>query len=792
MQFLIDKIRLFFSELKIFVAELKSNPEKRKLFLRKLSIYSASAIAVIIAMVVLLIFSVWAGLFGKLPGTHELALVENQLSSEIYAQKGQLLGKYFIYDRSHANQEQISEIVYNALIATEDARFYNHKGIDYQSLGRVFIKSLLLQQKSAGGGSTISQQLAKNLFLRNNNGILSMPVNKIREMIIAKRLERVYSKDEILVLYLNTVPFGENVFGISSASLRFFNKNPLDLKIEEAAVLIGMLKATSYFNPRLQPERAIGRRNVVIRQLLRYEYIEKQAADSLIALPLKLDYNPITHNQGPAPYFRETIRLQIDQLLAEYNVKNNTDYNLYTDGLKIYTTINYNLQLMAEAAIKSQLSRQQKSMDAFYKNASAGRANSLLKSLMRNSERYKTLKANNLTDKQIEENFSEVIPMEIFSWDGPAAVEISPIDSLFKMQQILHAGLVSIDPSNGHVRAWVGGNDFRFFQYDHVLSKRQAGSTFKPFLYATALKMGIDPCAYVSNEQKIYSDYDDWSPANAKNEYGGYYSMTGALANSINTVSAHYIGQTGVLPVIETLRLSGIKSSLPPVPSLALGTANVSLLELTAAYSVFLNEGTTVEPIWLLKIEDKEGKILYERKQKAIINQAISPEVALMTRQMMQAVADSGTAGSLRYIHGLYGSIAGKTGTTQNNADTWFVGFTPGLITGVWTGIENPGFAQIYKTPMGSVSSAVPVWGEYHRQMTRYSSTNRFVAGTFNALPDSLTSLLTCKMYLDELPPDNWWDAIFKTEDGNEPGKTDENDRDKKRGNFRKWLENLF
>jgi penicillin-binding protein 1A len=783
---LINKVKFFFSE-------FKNNPEKRKLILRKISIYLASAIAIILAMLMVLIISVWAGFFGKLPDKKELALVEHQLSSEIYAQKGQLLGKYFIYDRSHANKEQISENVFNALIATEDARFFNHKGVDYQSLARVLIKTLLLQQRSAGGGSTISQQLAKNLFLRNDNGILSMPVNKIREMIIARRLEQVYSKEEILVLYLNTVPFGENVFGISAASLRFFNKNPLDLKIEEAAVLIGMLKATSFYNPRLQPERAIARRNIVIGQLRKYEYIEKVKADSLASLPLKLDYNPITHNQGPAPYFRETIRLQIGQILAQYNVKNNTTYNLYTDGLKIYTTINYDLQLMAEAAIKSQLTRQQKSMDAFYKNVPRSHASSLLKSLMLNSARYKAHKANNLTDQQIEENFSTAIPMEIFSWDGPKAVEISPMDSLYKMQQVLHASLVSIDPSNGHVRAWVGGNDFRFFQYDQVLSKRQAGSTFKPFLYATALKMGIDPCAYVSNEQQVYTDYDGWSPANARNEYGGYYSMTGALANSINTVSAHYISLTGVLPVIEMAKSSGIKSQLPQVPSLALGTANVSLLELTAAYSVFLNEGTSIEPIWLLKIEDKDGKIIYERKQTAIKQQAISSDVAMMTRQMMQAVADSGTAGSLRYLHGLYGNIAGKTGTTQNNADTWFVGFTPGLITGVWTGVENPGFAQIYQTPMGSVSSALPIWGEYHSRMSRYSSTNKFITGNFNALPDSLASLLTCKMYIDELPPDNWWDALFSPEEDNRNRKKrDGNNRDNKRRSFRKWLENLF
>ncbi len=782
---MINKIKLFFRS-------LKENPQYRKSFLQKIAIVFSAAATLALFLVVMLFVSVRAGWFGKLPSHRELASVENYLSSEILAEDGRLLGKYFIYDRSHATPDQISENVYHSLIATEDARFYNHNGIDYRSLGRVFFKSLLLQQRSAGGGSTISQQLAKNLFARTNNGFLSMPVNKIREMIIARRLEKIYSKNEILVLYLNTVPFGDNVFGISAASLRFFNKNPRDLNMEEAAVLIGMLKATSAFNPRLYPERALHRRNTVIGQLQRYDYIDINTADSLRALPIVMDYNPITHNQGPAPYFRETVRQEVLQILKEYNVHNQTDYNLYTDGLRIYTTLNYDLQLLAEAAVKSQLTRQQKIMDAFYRNQTPQRASSLVNSLMRNTNRYKSLRKRKAEAAEIEAEFSSPVAMELFGWDGPTPVTISPRDSIFRMQQILHGALVSIDPGNGHVKAWVGGNDFRHFQHENVMSLRQAGSTFKPFVYATALQQGIDPCEYVKNEQTVYEDYDNWSPVNSRGEYEGYYNMTGALAQSINTVSAHYISLTGIMPVIETARNCGIKSDMPRVPSLALGTANVSLMELTASYAAFLREGVPVNPIWLLKVEDKNGRVLYENRKQQPYDPVIAAEAALMTRHMLQAAVDSGTAGSLRYNSGLQGALAGKTGTTQNNADTWFVGFSPNLITGVWTGVENPAFANIYKAPLGSGASAVPLWGDYHRRIQHHPDVRKFTRGNFTALPDSLALKLGCAMYLEELPGQNWWESVFGPADREQRPRRREREEDRPRSRLRRWLEEIF
>lgn len=748
------------------------------------------SIAAIVASGILFFFTVWAGFWGKLPGKSELANIENHISSEVYAAGGELLGKYFIYDRTHVNLDQISENVIDCLISTEDIRFYNHNGIDYRSLARVFFRTLLMRESSAGGGSTLSQQLAKNLYARQNNGIFSMPVNKAREMIIARRLEKIYEKDDILLLYLNTVPFGENVFGISAASLRFFNKNPYDLTIEEAAVLVGMLKATSFFNPRRFPERTINRRNVVIGQLVRYELISQAEADSLREIPLQLNYSPFSHNLGPAPYFREKVRQDVVRFLHDYNTEHKTSYNIFTDGLKIHTTLDYELQQLAEKAMKKQVTLQQKVMDAYYQRLPRNRAEVLIKNLMVNSDRFAALQKNKLSAQEIENVFKEKASMDIFSWDGPQSVSLSPWDSIFKMQHILHSGLISIDPNDGHVKAWVGGNDFRFFQFDNVLAKRQPGSVFKPFVYATALEMGIDPCEYVSNEIKIYEEYDEWSPENVSGEHEGYYSMMGALAHSINTVSAYYISLTGVLPVIEKARKAGIHSMLPAVPSIALGTANVSLLEMTAAYATFLNDGYTLDPVWITKIEDKDGNILFNRMQQNQPDKVWEENTVMLTREMLKAVVDSGTAGRLRGQFAIRGDLAGKTGTTQNNADTWFVGFTPGLITGVWTGVENPAFAAIYGSPVSSGTSAVPIWGEYTRTIEISRSARKYTSGHFLPLPHELAGMLDCAMYLDELPTESWWDRLFGTPQDREQ-RRERRDRERP-SRFRRFLESIF
>lgn len=748
--------------------------------------------ASVFLLALLFFFSVWIGLWGKIPDKKELGSIENFISSEVYASDGELLGKYFIYDRSHAHIDQISENVINSLIATEDARFYSHSGIDYRSLGRVLFKTLLMGETQAGGGSTLSQQLAKNLYPRsNNNGLFSLPVSKIREFIIAHRLERIYTKEDILLLYLNTVPFGENVFGISAASLRFFNKNPRDLYMEEAALLVGTLQATSFFNPRQFPERAISRRNTVISQLHRYQYISAEEADSLKNIPLQLNYNPMTHNQGPAPYFRERIRQDVLAILKDYNTIHGTDYNLYTDGLRIYTTLDYHLQLLAEQSIASQLSRQQKLMDAYYRRMPAQRSASLVKNIMHNSQRYKNLQKQKLTQEEIEESFNTPVSLDFFSWDGPGILDISPLDSIYKAQQILHSGLISLDAENGHVKAWVGGNDFRYFQFDHILSNRQVGSTFKPFVYATALQAGIDPCEFVSNERIIYEEYNDWSPANASGEYEGYYSMKGALAQSVNTVTAHYIHQTGAQAVIDNARRAGITAPLPRVPSIALGTAEINLMEMTAAYAGFLGKGRNLQPVWLLKIEDSNGNIIFQQEASPPAQRVWDESTSLLTREMLTEAINNGTAQSLRTRFGLQGNMAGKTGTTQNNADTWFIGFTPGLITGVWTGLENPAFAALYGSPLGSGASAVPLWGEYMREVAGNSHTRKYTQGNFSPLPDSLALMMDCAMFLEELPGENLWERIFGSPDEERVRRRDRRDRERP-SRLRRFLDNLF
>ncbi len=773
--------------LKETFTKFKTDPafRKRSAILAGIGLLSIPFAAMVLALAVYL--GLLAGFWGGLPSRADLAAIDHHESSEIFASGGELLGKYFIYDRTNVNLEQISPHVIDCLIATEDIRFYNHSGLDYRSMGRVFVKTLLMRQSSAGGGSTISQQLAKNLYPRNNNKPFSLLTSKIREISIARRIEKVYTKDQVLLLYLNTVPFGENVFGISAASQRFFNKNPKNLTIEEAAVLIGMLKATTFFNPRHHAERATVRRNTVIGQLAKYGYITHEKADSLRKLPLTINYNPMTHNLGIAPYFREMARRQLVQILRDYNQIHETDHNLYTDGLRIHTTIDFALQNTAERAIRKQMPMLQKRMDLHFSNASMDRAMPFFQTLVERSPRYRQLQKQKLSKEEITRNFSAPVAMEMFSWEESVLREITPLDSIFKSQQILHPGLVSIDPENGHIKAWVGGNDIRFFQFDNVLSHRQAGSAFKPFLYAAALKKGIEPCEFVSNEIRVYEDFEDWTPTNSGGIHDGFYSMKGALAHSSNTIAAHYIMQTGTGPVIDMARNAGIHTPIPALPSLALGTLNTRLLDITAAYAVFLNGGYSISPQWLLKIEDKDGNLIYEAGENISSTRAMDEATSLLMQDMLQAVVDSGTAIGLKGRFGLQASLAGKTGTTQNNADAWFIGFSPHLITGVWTGIENPVFAQFYRPPFSSSSSAVPIWGEYASQAMRNRHTRPYFSGSFKELPDSLKVMVNCPLYLDELPPERWIDRIFGPRDDSQRRRREEEPR-----RLRRFLRDLF
>lgn len=693
---------------------------------------------------------VYAGVFGHLASVKELQNIQNHLSSEIYSNDKVLLGKYYLQDRTNTRYSDLPEHLINALLATEDVRFYDHNGIDSKSSIRVIVKSLLLQSKSSGGGSTIHQQLAKNLFHRKRYSVLTMPVNKFREMIIGVRLHKAYTKKEILELYLNTVSFGENTYGIETAAYRFFNKTPRKLKIEESAMLVGMLKGTYNYNPVQNPERSRARRNLVLSRMLTNNFLSTETADSLCSLPIKLDYVKLSHNEGLAPYFREHLRMDLLEWTKNNPREDGKQYNIYTDGLKIYTTINADLQRYAEEAIKTQMAHLQSIFDRQWVNRNPlSKQSSFLMSNLENSQRYKNLKKRGFSKEEIMSELNAPRKMEIFTWQGMKEVEISVYDSLTYYLNFLHSGLLSMEASTGYVRAWVGGINSKYFKYDHVTSKRQAGSSFKPIIYAAALKNGHDPCLYIPNDSVTYEEYNNWTPRNSNRRYGGYYSMKGALTHSVNTISVKLLKETGINEVIDFSKQLGIAGDLPEVLSLALGTGDVSLKEMVQAYSIFLNKGNVVNPVYLKRIEDKFGNVLYEGKS-VISDPVIDPDQALLMTEMMKGVVDNGTASSLRTVYGFDNEIAGKTGSTQNYTDAWYIGYSPLLITGVWVGGDHPKVRFRYGGYGQGASAALPIWARYMQKIYRNPLYRHSKNLTFQ-IPDKVISELDCEDYQESL-----------------------------------------
>ncbi|MEX2370176.1 MAG: transglycosylase domain-containing protein [Bacteroidales bacterium] len=702
----------------------------------------------------ILFFLVYTGMFGHLATVQELKNIQNHISSEVYSNDKVLLGKYYYQDRTNVRYQDLPEHLIHALIATEDARFYEHHGIDGRSTLRVIFKSILLQNRGAGGGSTIHQQLAKNLYKRKRYSIITMPVNKFREMIIGVRLDKAYSKKEILELYLNTVSFGENTYGIETGSQRFFRMQPGNLKIEESALLVGMLKGTYVFNPRYFPERSKSRRDNVLSRMHKHNYIDKVTLDSLCALPIKTDYVNLSHNEGPAPYFREHLRLFLFDWAKNNPKSDGSHYNIYTDGLKIYTTINADLQQYAEEAMMAHMANLQKNFDRQWKTRDPwGRQNGFILKILEKTPAYGRLKKQGLSGEEIIEALKIPKRMEIFTYEGMKETEMSVYDSVVHYSRFLHAGLLSMEAETGYVRAWVGGINSNYFKYDHIHSKRQAGSTFKPILYAAALKNGHDPCSYLPNDSVVYEEYNNWTPRNASGGYGGYYSMKGALSQSVNTISVKLLEETGTDAVIRFSEQLGIEGDMPEVPSLALGTGNVSLKEMVRAYSVFLNEGRIVEPIFLKRIEDKHGNVLFEAESR-ISEQLIDPHQALLMTEMLKSVVDSGTASSLRRVYGFENEIAGKTGTTQHNTDGWFIGYTPVLITGIWVGGDLPSVRFRYGGYGQGASAALPIWARYMQKIYR----NPLYAHSKNLsfqIPESVKDELDCSDYRESFG--HWW-----------------------------------
>ncbi len=698
-----------------------------------------------------LLYSVHSGWFGDLPTYAELKNVRNHTASEVYSFDGVLLGRYYIENRTVTSIDKVPASLLNALVATEDARFYEHEGIDYRSLIRVLVKSILLQNESSGGGSTLTQQLAKNLYPRQRHGLLTMPVNKIREAIIARRIENLYPKEEILMLYLNTVPFGGNVYGIEAASQRFFNKSASNLLTEESAVLVGMLKATTSYSPRLHPERAKQRRNVVLSQMEKYGYLPSNQKDSLQALNLELDYNFITHNTGLAPYFREKLRHEVQQWLNDHPKDDGTVYNLYTDGLKVYTTIDARLQHHAEQAVKEHMQELQHTFDKHWEGRKPwGEDETMIRRAMLNSDRYKHGKLAGKSDEEIHAEFTRPTLMTVFTWDGEQEKTMTPLDSIRYYQMFLNAGFLAMRPENGHVKAWVGGIDHKYFKYDHVTAQRQVGSTFKPVVYAAALENGADPCEYISNERRIYANYKDWSPGNSDGNYDGFYSMQGALTNSVNTVTVDLMMNTGVDRVVDLAQRMGVRNNLPTEPAIALGTADLSLFEMLSVYSTFVNRGMHVKPIYVLGIEDQEGNVIAKFNEKPEFQRALSQQTAELMVEMMKTVVDSGTARRLRFRYGLKNDIIGKTGTTQSHADGWFIGATPRLVAGSWVGGDNR-LVRFRSISLGQgANTALPIYAKFMQEFNKDETFKELRYARFPQPSRWVQNTLACDFYREE------------------------------------------
>ncbi|MDG1725141.1 MAG: transglycosylase domain-containing protein [Bacteroidia bacterium] len=715
-----------------------------------------------IFIVFLFLTSVKIGLWGKLPETTELENPETKLASEVYANNGEILGKIFYQEnRTNSRFEDIPSYLKEALIATEDERFFNHSGID----GKALVRAVSRLGKD-GGGSTITQQLAKNLFHREAISKTNRIIQKFKEWILAIQIEKRYTKDEIILMYFNTVPYG-NSYGIKSAAKTYFNKNTKDLKIEEAAVLVGMLKANTTYNPIRNPTKSQKRRNVVLFQMLKNDYLNQNEFDSLKVLPLNTDYNFTDHNTGIATYFRSYLNQWLKAWTKTYLAENGVKYNIYDDGLKIYTTIDPKIQAFAETAVSKHMAilqqqfyeeTKQRKRDPWYTENQFGNPvydPSYPDRMIKRSHRYRNLKKKYSDDDSVNYYLNLPVQTKLFSWSGEIDTVISPLDSLKYTKQILHTGFMSFEPQTGHIKAWVGGINHKYFQYDHVNKKstRQVGSTFKPLVYARGLDDNkLEPCEIESTGPVIveYGNGKEWSPSNSSKvpETVTFYE---GLQKSINTVTARVmkrLGPNSADIVKQTASKMGIDDSkFQPYPSICLGTMDISVFEMVSAYGTFVNKGTWVEPIFITKIEDKNGNILADFTPKK--DEALRKQTAYTICKMLEKVTMAGGTGSrLRRNYKLPNnvSIGGKTGTTQNNSDGWFMGITPNLVSGCWVGAEERN-VHFSNTAYGQgANMALPIFGEFMEQV--FSDETIYLGrGKFEAPKESFTIELNCQKY---------------------------------------------
>jgi penicillin-binding protein 1A len=686
------------------------------------------------------------GLLGKMPEFRQLENPKTNLATQIYSSDNKVIGKFYYNDnRTPLYYEEIPKNLIDALIATEDERFYDHSGIDLRSTLRAVV---YLGEK--GGASTVSQQLARQLFtgVRSRN-TLDAVIQKIKEWVIAVQLERRYAKKEILTMYLNLYDFNYNADGLRSAANIYFSKEPSDLLMEESAMLVGMLKNSSLYNPIRRPELVISRRNIVFQQMLRNEMLTQKEVDSLQQLPLQIQFNPQSHREGLATYFRAYLRQFMLNWIQDNPKPDGEKYNLYLDGLTIYTTLDSKMQTYAENAVKEHMSNLQSAFfeqntpkwnpTAPFLDLTEKEVERLMNQAMRRSERWRKMKLAGKTEDDIKASFEQETAMKIFSWKGEIDTVMRPIDSIRHYKHFLRSGMMSMDPQTGHVKAWVGGINYKHFQFDHVYQgKRQIGSTFKPFVYASAIdQLKLSPCdsfpdGFYCVEARKFGAHEAWCPKNSGDRYTGMRTLKNALANSVNTISARLIDKVGPGPISKLAADLGISSKIPSVPSIALGTADLSVYEMVAAYGAFANQGIYVKPVMVTRIEDKNGTVLFEATPET--RDVLSAESAYVTVKLLEGVTESGSGIRLRhrgaeennpyfgtvvtgYPYEFQNPIAGKTGTTQNQSDGWFIGMVPNLVTGVWVGGEDRA-THFNSIAYGQgATMALPIWALYMKKL---------------------------------------------------------------------------
>ena len=743
-----------------------------------------------ILLVAALIFCVW--MFADIPSFEELENPQSNLATQVIAEDGEILTTFHIENRSYVSYEELSPNLVHAAVATEDSRFYRHSGIDFESLARVLVKTVLGGSSSQGGGSTITQQLAKTLYPRQDvsskiPGVstLKMVWIKLKEWVTAVKLERSYTKDEIMNMYMNQIFFGSNAYGIKAAAQTFFGKSPIDLTVEEAATLVGMVNKPTRYNPALNPDKSLARRNLVISRMEQNGFLTKEEADSIQQIPITLSYQIQDHNAGIGPYFRDMLRRTmnakepkrssytqyedyvVDSLLwaddAFYgwlnkNTKSDgTRYDLDRDGLRIYTTINYKMQKYAEEAVAEHLGQDlQKSFDRhlkwnrnkpFASDIDQKTIDQLMKQARRWSDRYRIMKANGASESDIRKSFTEPVRMRLFSWNKKGYIDtvMTPDDSIKYYKGHLRAAFMAIEPHSGFVKAYVGGPNYRYFKYDNVRQgKRQVGSTIKPFLYTLAMQEGMSPCDRVVNVPQTFLVGDTtWTPKSTdKDEWiGQTVTLKWGLTKSSNNISAYLMKQYGPEAMVEMMRKMGIGCYLDPVNPLCVGSADISVYEMVAAYNTFPSKGVYASPIFVTRIEDNLGNVLGEFTNRK--KEAISDYTAYLMANLMQGVVNSGTGVRLRAKYGLKGEIAGKTGTTNDQSDGWFIGYTPTLTAGVWVGAED---RQVHFESLslgGGSNMALPIWGIFMKKVLADGTLGVYETDQFIA-PPGITLNLNC------------------------------------------------